>query len=66
MSTTSNLATAQLCRATPTVSVIDNRGLAVRTLLFNRNVAGEAADDWERCRSERGRMLELSATRLLN
>ncbi|MFJ2715365.1 RHS repeat-associated core domain-containing protein, partial [Pseudomonas sp. NPDC087346] len=45
MSTASNLTTAQLCRGTPTVSVIDNRGLSVRTLQYNRNAVDEAANE---------------------
>ncbi|WP_223518929.1 RHS repeat domain-containing protein [Pseudomonas sp. GL-B-19] len=45
MSSTSNLTTAQLCSGTPTVSVVDNRGLSVRTLQYNRNAVGEAANE---------------------
>ncbi|MCP1489935.1 insecticidal toxin complex protein TccC [Pseudomonas fluorescens] len=46
MSTTSSQTTAQLCSATPTVSVNDNRGLSVRTLQYNRCTVGEAANEW--------------------
>ncbi|MCP1484678.1 insecticidal toxin complex protein TccC [Pseudomonas fluorescens] len=45
MSTSSNLSTAQLCSGTPTVAVIDNRGLSVRTLQYNRSVVGEVTDE---------------------
>jgi len=45
MSTTSNPTTAQLCSGTPTVSVVDNRGLSVRTLQYNRNAPGEAVSE---------------------
>jgi insecticidal toxin complex protein TccC len=43
MTTVSYGATAAICTATPTVQVIDNRGLPVRRLQFNRTVAGETA-----------------------
>ncbi|MDA8486899.1 hypothetical protein NNO07_27930, partial [Pseudomonas resinovorans] len=33
------------CRGTPTVQVVDNRGLAVRTLQYNRSVADTPADE---------------------
>jgi insecticidal toxin complex protein TccC len=42
MSTVSNSATAGLCHGTPMVAIMDNRGLSVRSLEFNRNLAGEA------------------------
>ncbi len=42
MSTVSNQATAELCHGTPRVAIMDNRGLSVRALEFNRNLAGEA------------------------
>jgi insecticidal toxin complex protein TccC len=43
MSTLATELTADLCRATPTVQVLDNRGLVVRNLQYNRRTAGEVA-----------------------
>ncbi|WP_248916889.1 RHS repeat-associated core domain-containing protein [Pseudomonas moorei] len=43
MTTLSNITTAGLCAGTPTVQVLDNRGLNVRVLQFNRNTVGEVA-----------------------
>ncbi|MDI2145863.1 RHS repeat protein [Pseudomonas sp. ITA] len=45
MSTASNLTTAQLCRGTPNVTIIDNRGLSVRSLQYNRSAVGDTADE---------------------
>ncbi|AIP56048.1 RHS repeat-associated core domain-containing protein [Burkholderia pseudomallei] len=43
--TISELATAQRCRDTPTLSVFDNRGLQVRTVRYNRSAVDEAPDE---------------------
>lgn len=43
--TIADVATAQRCRDTPTLSVFDNRGLAVRTVRYNRTTADEAPDE---------------------
>lgn len=31
---------------TPTISVIDNRGLSIRTLEYNRNMEGDPVDEY--------------------
>ena len=43
MTTLSNTSNAGLCAGTPSVQVLDNRGLMVRALQFNRNAVGEVA-----------------------
>ena len=43
MTTLSNTSTADLCVGTPNVQVLDNRGLMVRAVQFNRNAGGEVA-----------------------
>ena len=43
MTTLSNTSSAELCAGTPTLQVLDNRGLMVRALQFNRNASGEVA-----------------------
>ncbi|MDA8486847.1 RHS repeat protein, partial [Pseudomonas resinovorans] len=45
MTTLAPAAVAAQCRGTPTVQVVDNRGLAVRTLQYNRSAAGTPADE---------------------
>jgi insecticidal toxin complex protein TccC len=45
MTTTATATTADLCVGTPTVQVVDNRGLAVRALQVNRSAPGDAADE---------------------
>jgi RHS repeat-associated protein len=45
MKPTSMLDTAEKCRGTPAVKVVDNRGLAVRALQVNRSAPGGAADE---------------------
>lgn len=44
MTTIATEAIAAQCRGTPGVQVLDNRGLAVRALQYNRNLAGEDAE----------------------
>ena len=44
MTTIATPAVAEQCRVTPTVQVVDNRGLAIRILQYNRSAAGEAAE----------------------
>jgi len=45
MTTVADPITADLCKGTPTLSVLDNRGLAVRTLEYNRSAPGAALDE---------------------
>ncbi|MGW7679062.1 hypothetical protein ACWGP3_22540, partial [Shewanella oncorhynchi] len=44
MSTFSDAATARRCAGTPTVTVVDNRGLAVRAIQYNRATEEEMLD----------------------
>ncbi|QLL11846.1 RHS repeat-associated core domain-containing protein [Pseudomonas chlororaphis] len=45
MTTITDVATAQRCLGTPTLSVVDNRGLLVRTVQYNRTTAEEPLDE---------------------
>ncbi|UXU85269.1 RHS repeat-associated core domain-containing protein [Burkholderia sp. S-53] len=45
MTTVSDAATARRCAGTPTITVVDNRGLAVRTVQYNRTAGEDALDE---------------------
>ncbi|UXU86126.1 hypothetical protein [Burkholderia sp. S-53] len=45
MTTVSDAATAGRCAGTPTVTVIDNRGLVVRTVQYNRTAGDDPLDE---------------------
>ncbi|WP_157654610.1 hypothetical protein, partial [Burkholderia ubonensis] len=44
MTTVSDEATACRCRGTPSVTVVDNRGLTVRTVQYNRTASQDTLD----------------------
>ena len=66
MTTLSNTSTADLCVGTPSVQVLDNRGLMVRVLQFNRNAGGEVAARrvTQQCYGVRGELLSSIDPRL--
>ncbi|AZE49074.1 Putative insecticidal toxin complex [Pseudomonas chlororaphis] len=45
MTTIADASTAQRCQGTPTLSVVDNRGLAVRSVQYNRTTAENPLDE---------------------
>ncbi|UXU85291.1 RHS repeat-associated core domain-containing protein [Burkholderia sp. S-53] len=45
MTTVSDAATARRCAGTPTISVVDNRGLTVRTVQYNRTAGDDPLDE---------------------
>ncbi|MNF53987.1 hypothetical protein D3C84_353980 [compost metagenome] len=66
MSTLAPLSTAQICADTPTVEIKDNRGLAVRSLQYNRNAPADSAQQLisQQCYGVRGELLSSIDPRL--